>query len=148
MDILLLDCGALFQNLEIALASSLLPAIIGVEVSSVEYDVLSLPLQMEDLGISNPMSTASHHYSLSTHSTTSLVTFVIRAASVFQLHTHIAPVSLAKDHYRASFNDYFIATKFNSLFTLHDSLQQRAVLRAKEFNYLVSCQYYPLHEIS
>ena len=46
MDILLLDCGALFQNLEIALASSLLPAIIGIEVSFVEHDLLSLPLQM------------------------------------------------------------------------------------------------------
>ena len=92
----------------IALASSFLPAIIGVEVSSVEHDLLSLPLQMEGLGISDPMSTASHCYSLSTHSTTLLVTFVIRAASVFQLDTHIAPVSLAEDHYRASFNDYFI----------------------------------------
>ena len=107
MDIILLDCEALFQNLEIALASSLLPAIIGVEVPSVEHDLLSLPLQMEGLGISNPMSTASHCYFLTTHSTTSLVTFVIRA-SVFELDTHIAPVSLAKDHYRACFNDYFI----------------------------------------
>ena len=102
-----LDCGALFQNLEIALASSFFPVIIGDEVSSVEHDLLSLPLQMEGLGISNPMSTASHCYSLSTHSTTSLVTFVIRA-SVFELDTHTAPVSLAKDHYRACFNDYFI----------------------------------------
>ena len=107
MDIILLDCEALFQNLEIALASSLFPAIIGVEVPSVEHDLLSLPLQMEGLGISNPMSTASHCYFLTTHSTTSLVTFVIRA-SVFELDTHIAPVCLAKDHYRACFNDYFI----------------------------------------
>ena len=64
------DCGALFQNLEISLASSFLPVIFDVEVSLVEHDLLSLPLQMGNLGISNPMFTASHCYSLSTHSNT------------------------------------------------------------------------------
>ena len=83
------DCGALFQNLEIALASSFLPAIFVVEVSSMERDLLSLPLWMGGLGISNPVSTTSHCYSLSTQSITSLVTF-ITAASVFDLDTHIA----------------------------------------------------------
>ena len=126
------DCGALFRNLEIALASSFLPAIFGVEVSSVERDLFSLPLRMGGLGISNPVSTASHCYSLSTQSTTSLVTF-ITGASVFELDNHIATVSLAKDHYRASLNDYF-HIRFDSLFARLDSLQQRAVLRAKEFN--------------
>ena len=49
------------------------------------------------------------------------------------MDTHVATVSLAKDHYPASMNEYF-NTKFESLFSQLDLLQQRAVLRAKEFN--------------
>ena len=60
MDILVESTSGLwafFWNLKIALACSSLPAIFGFEVSSVERDLLSLPLQMGGLGISNPVST-------------------------------------------------------------------------------------------
>ena len=78
---------------------------------------------MGGLEICNPMATASHCYSFSIHSTTSLVTF-ITGASLFELDTHIATVSLAKDHYCASLHGYF-NTRFDSLL---DPLQQCAVL--------------------
>ena len=52
---------------------------------------------------------------------------------MFELDTHIVTVSLAKDHYHASLNNYFHA-KFDSLFVQLGSLQQRSVLWAKEFN--------------
>ena len=82
-------------------------------------------------GINNPMPTASQCYSLSIHSTTSLVTFITSTgASLFELDTHIATVSLAKDHYHASLNEYF-NTRFDFLFSQVDTLQQRAVLHAK-----------------
>ena len=101
----------MFRNLEHALASSFLPVIFGVEVSSAERDLLSLPLRMGGPEIGNPMATASHCFSLSIHSTTSFVTF-ITGASLFELDTHIATVSLAKDHYRA----FYFDARFDSLF--------------------------------
>ena len=58
------------------------------------------------------------------HSTTSLVTFVTRA-SIFELDTDIAPISLAKDHYRASFNDYFI---LSLILCLHSMILSNNVL--------------------
>ena len=58
---------------------------------------------------------------------------IISGASSFELDTHIAAVSLAKDNFRASLNEYF-SNKFDSLISQLDPLQQRAVLRAKEFN--------------
>ena len=129
---MLQDCGALFYNLETALATSFLPAIFAVEVSSTERDLLSLHLRLGGLGISNPMATASHSYSLSIQSTTSLVTF-ITGASPFELDTHVATVSLAKDRYRASLNERFNA-KFELLLLQLDPFQQHAVLHAKDYN--------------
>ena len=38
------DCGLLFRDLESSLASNFLPALFGVEVSSVESNLFSLPL--------------------------------------------------------------------------------------------------------
>ena len=87
---------------------------------------------MGGLGICNPMTSASHYYSLSRQSTASLVTF-ISGASSFELDTHIAAVFLAKDNFRTSLNEYF-SNKFDSLISQLDPLQQRAVLRVKEFN--------------
>ena len=51
----------------------------------------------------------------------------ITAASLFELdmYTHIATVFLAKDHYRASLNEFF-NIKFGSLFSQLDPLQQHA----------------------
>ena len=126
------DCESLFCDLEFALASSFLPAIFGVEVSLAERGLFSLPLRMGGLGICNPMTSASHCYSLSRQSTASLVTF-ISGASSFELDTHITAVSLAKDNFRTSLNEYF-SNKFDSLISQLDPLQQRAVLHAKEFN--------------
>ena len=126
------DCGALFQDLEFSLASNFLPAIFGVEVSSAERDLLSLPLRMGGLGIVNPVTAAPYCYSASIHSTTSLVKFITGSLS-FELDAHIATVSLAKDQYRVSLNEYFNG-KFNALLPQLDPSQQRAVLRAKEFN--------------
>ena len=40
------DCGLLFQDLESSLASNFLLALFGVEVSSVEHILFSLPLRM------------------------------------------------------------------------------------------------------
>ena len=138
------DCGPLFRDLEHALASSFLPAIFGIEVSLTERDVLSLPLRMGGLGIGNPMATALQCYSLSIHSTThaSLVTF-ITGASLFELDTHIATVSLAKDHYCTSLSEYF-NTRFDSLFSQFDPLQVLCYM----LTCLVYCQYYLLQEIS
>ena len=126
------DCESLFCDLEFALASSFLPAIFGVEVSPAERGLFSLPLRMGGLGICNPMTSASHCYSLSRQSTASLVTF-ISGASSFELDTHITAVSLAKDNCRISLNECF-SIKFDSLISQLDPLQQHAVLRAKEFN--------------
>ena len=64
--------------------------------------------------------------------TTSLVKFITGSLS-FELDTHIATVSLAKDQHRVSLNEYFNG-KFNALLPQLNPLQQRAVLRAKEFN--------------
>ena len=60
------------------------------------------------------------------------MTFVSGASS-FELDTHIAAVTLAKDNFRASLNEYF-SNKFNSLISQLDPLQQCAVLCIKEFN--------------
>ena len=126
------DCESLFCDLEFELASSFLPVIFGVEVSPAKRGLFSLPLRMGGLGICNPVTSASHCYSLSRQSTASLVTF-ISGASSFELDTHITAVSLAKDNFRTSLNEYF-SIKFDSLISQLDPLQQRAVLRAKEFN--------------
>ena len=66
----------MFQDVEFSLASNFLPAIFGVEVSSAERDLLSLPLRMRGLGIVNPVTATPYCYSASIHSTTSLVKFI------------------------------------------------------------------------
>ena len=91
------DCGLLFQDLESSLASNFLPALFGVEVSSVERILFSLPLRMGGLGVKNPVTTASHCYASSIRSTTSLVKFIV-GCSPFKLDTHVDTVGSAKDY--------------------------------------------------
>ena len=109
-----------------------LPALFGVEVSSAECNLLSLPLRMGGFGIKNPVTTAFLCYASSIHSTTLLVMFIV-GYSPFELDTHIDTVCPAKDYCRAYLSEHFTAT-FDHLLSQLDSLQQHAVLCAKEFN--------------
>ena len=69
----------------------------GVEVSSVERNLFSLPLRMGGLAIKNPVTTASHCYASSIRSTILLVKFIV-GYSPFELDTHIDTVGSAT-HY-------------------------------------------------
>ena len=100
------DCGLLFQDLESSLASNFLPTLFGVEITSTECSLFSLPLCMGGLGVKNPVTFASYCYASSLHSTTSLVKFIV-GHSPFESDTHIDTVCLAKDHDHASLFDWF-----------------------------------------
>ena len=70
---------AVFQDLESLLASNFLPALSGVEVSSADFNIIlfSPPLQMDGLGVKNPVTNASHCYASSICSIISLVKFIV-----------------------------------------------------------------------
>ena len=88
---------------------------------------------MGGLGVKNPVTTASHCYASSIRSTTLLVKFIV-GYSPFELDSHIDTVGLAKDYDQAYLSDHFAAAMFDHLLPQLDCLQQRTVLRAKEFN--------------
>ena len=71
------------------MASHFLPALFGVEVSSAEHKLLSLRLQMGGLEIVNPVTSAP---SVDLHPSTP-------PALSFELDSHIATASLAKDQH-------------------------------------------------
>ena len=52
----------LFKPLEDAISQSLIPAILGREVSALERDMLALPLRYGGLGIQNPEKTSAREY--------------------------------------------------------------------------------------
>ena len=124
------------------MASNFLPTLFGVEFTSTECSLFSLPLRIGGLGVKNPVTFASHCYASSLCSTTSLVKFIV-GHSPFELDTHIDTICFAKDHDRASLSDRFKAT-FDHLLPQLDCLQQRTVLRAEEFNFQGGCLYYHL----
>ena len=54
-----------------------LPAMFGVEVSAVERHPFALPLRLGGLGISDPLSLASHLFTSSVHVTEHLVRSIL-----------------------------------------------------------------------
>ena len=126
------QCSSLFQELEQSLFSCFLPAMFGVEVSSVERRLFALPLRLGGLGICNPVSLASYLYDSSIHSTALLVQSVVSSAN-FELDAHFACVSLSKRNYHEQMNSIF-TEQFDELLPLFDSSHQRAILRAKDHN--------------
>ena len=89
------QCGQLFQELELSLFSRFLPAMFGVEVSAVERRLFALPLRLGGLGISNPVSLASHLFTSSVRATEHLVRSIV-GFETFELDSHFDHVSFNK----------------------------------------------------
>ena len=92
-------CGPLFGDLGKSFSSCFLPALFGVEVSAVERQLFSLPLQFEDLGFFNPVAMSDCCYDLSVCST-SLLRKSIFGCGTFELDAHIEAVQSAKSFVR------------------------------------------------
>ena len=67
----------LFKPLEDAISKSLIPAILGREVSAVERDMLALPLRYGGLGIQNPEKTSDREYVASKKITKQLTELIV-----------------------------------------------------------------------
>jgi len=121
-----------FGELESLLASCFLPDLFGVEVSVVECDLLALPLRLGGLGVSNPVSSAYYFYDSSIHSTVVLVKSLV-SAKLFELHTHLEAVSLAKaDHWKLM--DSVFNERFDRLLPSFDSTHHHTILQARDSN--------------
>jgi len=125
-------CGPLFADLEKSLSSCFLPALFGVEVSSTERQLFSLPLQFGGLGIFNPVAMSDYCYDSSVRSTLLLRKSILGSVT-FELDAHIDTVQSAKHFDRQhKLNHYTVV--FDQLINMFDSLQQWAILRAKNSN--------------
>ena len=91
-----------------------------------------LPLRLGDLGICSPVSLASRLYDSSVHCTGHLIRSIVRCESL-ELDSHFECISFHRaDHQQQMsviFND-----EFSQLPPLFDSLQQQAILWAKDSN--------------
>ena len=67
----------LFKPLEDAISQSLIPAILGREVSALERDMLALPLRYGGLGIQNPEKTSVREYIASKKITNQLTALIV-----------------------------------------------------------------------
>ena len=126
------QCGQLFQKLDLSLSCRFLPAMFGVEVSAVERRLFALPLRLGGLGICNPVALASHLFNSSVGGTEHLVKS-ITGLETFELDSHFDCVSSSKQFYRQQLGVAF-SEEFGQLLGLFDSMQQRAILRAKDGN--------------
>ena len=104
----------------------------GLEVSAAERHLFALPLRLGDLGICNPVSLASRLYDSSVHCTEHLIRSIVRCES-FELDSHFECVSFHRANHRQQMSVIF-NDEFCQLLPLFDSLQQRAILWAKDSN--------------
>ena len=70
------DIDYLFEPLEQAIRNSLIPAIVGREVSDIERDMLALPLRHGGMGIQNPVIISQREYEASKSITEELKTLI------------------------------------------------------------------------
>ena len=131
------QCDQLFQELDFSLSSRFLPAMFGVEVSTVERCLFVIPLRLGGLGICNPVALASHLFNLSVGGTKHLVRSIAGLES-FELDSHLDCVSSSKQFYHHQLGVTF-SEQFGQLFGLFDSMQQRAILQAKDGNISHGC---------
>jgi len=104
----------------------------GLEVSAAERHLFALSLQLGGLGICNHVSLAFCLCDSSVHCTEHLIRSIIRFES-FELDSHFECVSRHKVNHRQQMNVIF-NDEFCQLLPLFDSLQQWAILRAKDSN--------------
>ena len=104
----------------------------GVEVSAVERRLFALPLRLGGLGICNPVSMASRLFDSSVSGTEHLVRSIV-GSEIFELDSHFDCVSFNKLRYRQQL-DIVFNEEFEQLLGSFDSMQQRAILRAKDSN--------------
>lgn len=122
-------CALLFHSLETALSTTFLPTILSHTYSPEEH-LMSLPIRMGGLGISNPVLTSSLLNSTS-RKATSLLTSAIKDLSSFSPFDHITQTILAKQDY----NNQISATNeasFNYVLNSFDPNHQRGLLRSRE----------------
>jgi len=94
--------------------------------------LFAFPLQFGGLGICNPVSLASRLFNSSVCGTKHLIGSIV-GLETFELGFHFDCVSFNKLHYRQQLNVIF-NEEFGRLLALFDSLQQQAILRAKDGN--------------
>ena len=123
-------CGPFFLELERVLQQQFLPPIFGVEMSPAECDLFALPLRFGGLGVANPVSVASSLFESSVRGTVTLVQS-ITGTTKFELDAHLETVSGARIHYH-KYMDTIYTVDFDKLLSSFESLQQRAILRARE----------------
>ena len=75
------DIDELFEPLEDAIRSQLIPEIVGRPVNDTERDILALPYRYGGLGIQNPTQTASTEYSISRDVTSQLTNLILNQDS-------------------------------------------------------------------
>lgn len=102
----------------------------GLEVSAAERHLFVLHLRLGGLGICSPVSLASRLYDSSVHCTEHLIRSIVRCES-FELDSHFECVSFHRANHRQQMSVIF-NDKFCQLLPLFDSLQQWAILRAKD----------------
>ena len=79
--------------------TSLLPALFGYEISSLEQKLFSLPVRFGGLGISVPTASAVDLYTASRHATQVIVSAIKQACS-FQISIHDDMVFAAQKAYQ------------------------------------------------
>ena len=78
----------LFIPLEDSIRNTLIPAIIGRNVSNVERDIISLPVRFGGLGVANPVENAEREYQASVTVTESLVELIYNQELNLENYNH------------------------------------------------------------
>ena len=114
-----------------SLFSRFLPAMFGLDVSAAERRLFVL-LRLGGLCICSPVSLASRLYDSSVHCTEHLIRSIVKCES-FELDSHFECVSFHRANHRQQMSVIF-NDEFCQLLPLFNSLQQQAILRAKDSN--------------
>ena len=115
------QCGQLLQELALSLFSHFLPAMFSVEVSAIERHLCALPLWLDGLGISDPVSLTSHLFTSSVRATKHLVISIV-GFETFKSDSHFDHVSFNEQSHRQQLGVTF-DEEFDQLLTLFDPMQ-------------------------
>ena len=86
----------LFIPLEDCIRNSLIPSLIGRQVSDIERKILSLPVRFGGLGIADPSETADREYNASKRVTVNLTNLILQQQQDISLYDSEATAAIVK----------------------------------------------------
>ena len=123
------DISAYMQELEFEIQHTLIPAMIGRDISDEERDIFALPVRLGGMGIPKPDEMSDLEYRASVKITQLLKESIIKKKTQTQLDA--AEIKLIKTEVKKE-KDLWLNTKFDSIYSHATPSTKRAIQNAKQ----------------